>query len=157
MKKISVAGPFGMGKNLDRVCRRESALWLSSLQGFIFHSLLRTCLLAPSSVTAPLGSIMTLENFLSFSRLPSPRTRGRGCLSFLCKSRFHVQSTDEGLWKVSSTQARGYFFPLAFHHFMSLWQILRKESTVNMSFPQPPLARNLNACQPNPYEQRHFA
>lgn len=150
-----------MGKDLDRVCRRESALWLSSLQGFIFHSLLRTYLLASSSVTAPLGSIMTLENLLSFSRLPSPRTRAGagvgGRLSFLCKSRFHVQSTDEGLWKVSSIQARGYFFPLAFHHFMCLWQILRKESTVNMSFPQPPLARNLNACQPNPYEQRHFA
>ena len=76
----------------------------------------------------------------------------------ICHSWFHSRSADEALWKPSYMKARGSFFCLAFHHFKSLWQILRKEGPGNVCFAQPPLTRNLvNAHQPNPYEQRNFA
>lgn len=133
---------------------------LSQLCGFcLFSGLFSTPFSAPicwrqALWRHPLPALWPWSISLAFLGFLHP---GQGGLSFLRKCRFHVQSADEGLWKVSSIQAKGYFFPLAFHHFLSLWQILRTESTVDMSFPQPPLARNLNACQPNPYKQRHFA
>lgn len=106
--KNECRGPLGLGKNLDRVCWRESALWLLSLHWLIFHSLLCTCLLASSSVTAPLASIMTLEHLLSFSRLPSPRTRGVCHFFVNAGSTFSPQTRVSGkflLFKLKATSS----------------------------------------------------
>ena len=96
---------------------------MSQLCGFcLFSGLFSTPFSAPicgrqAQWRHPLPALWPWSISLAFLGFLRP---GQWGLSFLRKCRFHVQSADEGLWKVSSIQAKGYFFPLAFHHFMSM-------------------------------------